>query len=152
MERHLLGMPLKMGLISSDLLDSDDSKDISAKDKRILKMLKEDLVDPNKLVGGASGGGKKRNLSGLRIASNTVDVRGITLSEAQRVVETFLEGFVEQIDTSGVIYVNHGNSKSADVVKTKLRSWLQTYPLVKRAKAADLSDGGDAFTVVELDY
>lgn len=155
MERHLLGTPLRMGLLSSSrgFFDEDEPKDVSAKEKRLLKMLEEDLVDPDKLAKGLSVGGKNRKLSGLRIASNTVDVRGITLSESQSIVEGFLQDFVDQTDinSGNVMYVNHGNSKSTDSVKAKLRLWLQTYPLVKRARAAELSDGGDAFTVVELD-
>jgi DNA-nicking Smr family endonuclease len=153
-ERHLLGTPLKMGLSPSTSTGDPGNGEISAKEKRMLKMLEEELVDPDKMLsGGGVGIGKNRKLAGLRVASNTVDVRSLTGTDAQSSIESFVEKFIDQ-DSSivGVIYVNHGNSKTGDALKSKLRSWLQTHPLVRRAKAAELSDGGDAFTVVELDF
>lgn len=49
MERHQLGVPLLKGGLRG-LVGSDDDS-MSAKDKKLLKMLQEELVDPDKMLG-----------------------------------------------------------------------------------------------------
>jgi DNA-nicking Smr family endonuclease len=49
-----------------------------------------------------------------------------------------------------VIYILHGYG-TGGVLRNKIRSWLQSEKqLVKKHGAADVADGGDAFTRVEL--
>ena len=152
MERHLLGRPHragKMGFLTSDVEDEN----MSAKDRRMMKMLQEDLVDPDKLMVKPRRV-KDGKLSGLRMATNTLDIRGHGLAEAQDLTMTYFERTMNKDlkDQLGIVYINHGNLKSADAIKPKFRLWLKKNPLVRRLAPAELSDGGDAFTVVELDF
>ena len=84
----------------------------------------------------------------MRTDSNTIDVRGCTMDEARDKVT----GKISQCKMNGygTLYVLHGHG-TGGVLKTKLRSWLQTErKLIKKFKAADAADGGDAFTRIEL--
>jgi DNA mismatch repair protein MutS2 len=152
MERHLLGRPHragKMGFLTGDAEDEN----MSAKDRRMMKMLQEDLVDPDKLMIKPRRV-KDGKLSGLRMATNTLDIRGHGIAEAQELTMTYFERTMNRDlkDLIGIVYINHGNTKAADAIKPKFRLWLKKNPLVRRFAPAELSDGGDAFTVVELDF
>lgn len=158
MERHLIGIPLRAGPLGFPLRavpDGNGTDVLSAKEKRLLKMLEEDLVDPDKMLKDKAKAAKGK-LRGLRTSVNTIDVRALkTWPEIQQQIVRFIEKMVDSGDEIGVMYVHHGNGKgsagSGDAFKAKLRTWLkQEAPLVRRAVPAELSDGGDAFTVVEL--
>ncbi|KAL3934314.1 MAG: hypothetical protein SGBAC_009943 [Bacillariaceae sp.] len=84
----------------------------------------------------------------FRTESNTVDVRGCNFEEAKdRVRSKISKALVSQRRT---IFVLHGHG-TGGVLKTKLRQWLKSEKkLVKRWGAAEQSDGGDAFTRLEL--
>jgi DNA-nicking Smr family endonuclease len=118
----------------------------------MLQMLNEELVDPDKLLSKPRKL-KDGKLSGLRVASNTLDLRGKGFQEAQDLTSSFLERAASRDikDQLGVVYINHGNMKSADSTKAKLRAWLKKNALIRKVAPAELSDGGDAFTVLELD-
>ena len=159
MERHLLGIPLKKGLTEvfrASMNNNDnnlaiDEKELSAKDKRMLQILREELVDPDKLSGGKKTI-RESKLVGKRSSSNTLDIRGYSIVEAQAKTMEYLEKYYanDVSENNAVIYVHHGNKKDGDIVKPKLRSWLKRNPLVRRLAPAELSDGGDAYTIVEL--
>ena len=159
MERHLLGIPLKKGLTEvfrASMNNNDnnlaiDEKELSAKDKRMLQILREELVDPDKLSGGKKTI-RESKLVGKRSSSNTLDIRGYSIVEAQAKTMEYLEKYYANdiSENNAVIYVHHGNKKDGDIVKPKLRSWLKRNPLVRRLAPAELSDGGDAYTIVEL--
>ena len=159
MERHLLGIPLKKGLTEvfrASINNNDnnlaiDEKELSAKDKRMLQILREELVDPDKLSGGKKTI-RESKLVGKRSSSNTLDIRGYSIVEAQAKTMEYLEKYYanDVSENNAVIYVHHGNKKDGDIVKPKLRSWLKRNPLVRRLAPAELSDGGDAYTIVEL--
>lgn len=84
----------------------------------------------------------------MRTESNTVDVRGCNLMDAQEKVKTKFSSCI--MNGRSVVYILHGHG-TGGVLKSKIRSWLGTErQLVKRYGAADPSDGGDAFTRVEL--
>ena len=119
----------------------------------MMRMLQEDLVDPDKLMVKPRRV-KDGKLSGLRMATNTLDIRGHGLAEAQDLTMTYFERTMSKDlkDQLGVVYINHGNQKNSDTIKPKFRLWLKKNPLVRRHAPAELSDGGDAFTVVELDF
>jgi hypothetical protein len=154
MDRHLLGRPHRAGKLGFMVggSEGDAEGSLSAKDRRMLQMLKDELVDPEKLLAKPRRV-KDGKLSGLRLATNTLDVRGHGLAEVQDLTTSFLERTASKDikDQIGVVYINHGSNKSADAFKPKLRLWLKKNPLVRRVAPAELSDGGDAFTVVELD-
>ena len=152
MERHLLGRPHRAGRMGFLTADADEDS-MSAKDRRMMKMLQEDLVDPDKLMVKPRRV-KDGKLSGLRMATNTLDIRGHGLAEAQDLTMTYFERTMgkDLKDQLGIVYINHGSLKAAESIKPKFRSWLKKNPLVRRYAPAELSDGGDAFTVVELDF
>jgi DNA mismatch repair protein MutS2 len=84
----------------------------------------------------------------IRTDGNTVDVRGCNLEEASSMCK---DKFSMSL-TAGrpVVYILHGHGTSG-ILKTKIRNWLKSErTLVKRFSPADQSDGGDAFTRVEL--
>ena len=84
----------------------------------------------------------------MRTEGNTVDVRGLNLSEAS---DKAKEKFSQCLMTNrSVVFVLHGHGTSG-ILKTKVRQWLGSErKLVKRFAPASSEDGGDAFTVVEL--
>lgn len=90
---------------------------------------------------------KKKSVT-IRTDVNTVDVRGCNLNEAQSKVKEKLSNAL--MAGRPVFYVLHGHG-SGGVLKSKLRNWLRSESkLVKKYGPADASDGGDAFTRVEL--
>lgn len=89
----------------------------------------------------------KTSLS-IRTEGNTVDVRGYNLEDAKDKVT----GKISQcrMNGHGSLYVLHGHG-SGGVLKSKLRGWLKTEKrLIKKWAPADSTDGGDAFTRIEL--
>ena len=55
------------------------------------------------------------------------------------------------IYTNNIIYFNtNTNTNITDEIKNKYRIWLKTLPIVNRAMPADSSEGGNMYTVVEL--
>jgi len=98
--------------------------------------------------------------TGLRRPSNTLDIRRFTeLTEIQRIFDQHIEKVIDSTDSStitsasrSVVYLQHSGASSAKDValKVKVRNWAKTHPLVNKAYAADISDGGDNLTVVEL--
>merc|ERR1712224_1032563 len=84
----------------------------------------------------------------IRTEGNTIDVRGCNFEDAKDMVT----GKVSQCIMNGrkSLYVPHGHG-SGGVLKSKLRAWLKTEKrLIKKWAPADRSDGGDAFTRIEL--
>lgn len=168
-ERHLLGYPHRsgpLGMKAKDLFmlagsgglddSSDAMKNISSKDRRMLKMLQEELVDPDKMLSKHNAVKSNSKLSGLKIASNTVDLRGKNLVEAQAAAMQYFERLFDKVNAATatgvmtVVYFHIGNPKGTEDIKPKFRTWLKGLPLVYRAIPADSTDGGDAFTIVEL--
>ena len=147
MERHLLGYSKSVGLSKMKAgPGNEDTKEIaklSNKEKRMLKIIEEELVDLKTIA--PSGG--------IRFASNTCDVRDLTFGESKSCITAYLDKFIDRADQTHIFYLNHGNSKGDKdkELKQKIRLWLQTYPLIKRAKSAKKEDGGDGFTIVEID-
>jgi len=82
----------------------------------------------------------------LRTQSNTVDLRGQRAEEALREVDFFLDKLLQQGNT--VAYVLHGHGTGA--LKKAVREWLRTQPVVESWRPASDSEGGDAFTRVDL--
>jgi hypothetical protein len=168
MDRHLLGVPRDQGLASKLGLNrfpgmgggkgggaggalGRDPAEMSAKDRRMLKMLQEELVDPDKMVDPKRF--KAASVSGGKIAgpgrsvSNSLDLREVSsLTEAQRITTEFIKKVING-EGEGVVYVQLGANSS---IKDKYRGWLKKNVLVRRHNVADLSDGGDAVTVIEL--
>ena len=89
-----------------------------------------------------------KSMVSIRTESNTVDVRGCNLEEAKSKI---LEKISMCLQANRlVIYVLHGYGERG-ILRTKVRDWLKAErTLIKRSSPADASDGGDAFTKIEL--
>jgi len=89
----------------------------------------------------------------MRTQMNTVDVRGCNLEEAKEKATTKFSKVLMGGGGASVVYILHGHGSSG-ILKSKIRYWLSGMQkqgnLVKSWKPADMSDGGDAFTQVEL--
>jgi DNA mismatch repair protein MutS2 len=84
----------------------------------------------------------------IRMESNTVDVRGCTFEESKEKTKTMFSTCL--LNNRPVVYILHGHG-TGGVLKNKIRTWLKAErPLVKAYAPADMADGGDAFTRVEL--
>lgn len=84
----------------------------------------------------------------IRTDGNTVDVRGCNLEEAASKCKDKFSMSI--MSGRPVVYILHGHG-TAGILKKKIREWLKSErTLVKRFSPADQSDGGDAFTRVEL--
>jgi DNA mismatch repair protein MutS2 len=113
------------------------------------KALQVEQSRPRDVSGSGSiinGGGS--STVAMRMDSNTVDVRGCNLLEAQEMAKAKFSSALMSGRT--VVYILHGHG-TGGVLKTKIRNWLKTErTLVKSSQSADKADGGDAFTRVEL--
>jgi len=114
----------------------------------------EKLIQDEKSTGGpqrATGREEQDSKSPsvtIRTDSNTVDVRGCNLEEASSKCKDKFS--MSLMSGRPVVYILHGHGTSG-VLKNKIRNWLKSErTLVKRFGPADSSDGGDAFTRVEL--
>jgi DNA mismatch repair protein MutS2 len=84
----------------------------------------------------------------MRTEGNTVDVRGCNLEDARDKVTSKISQC--KMNGHGSVYVLHGHG-SGGVLKSKLRGWLKMEKrLIKKWAPADSTDGGDAFTRIEL--
>jgi len=119
---------------------------MSAKEKRLLKMLEEDLVDPDKKM--------HPNRSNKKMSANTLTLKDtITVTDAYNAAVTFIEDIIDKSDIYDALYIHHANKKLFDNEnKVKFRNLLKKHPFIKKVSAADNDDGGDAYTVILLDY
>ena len=78
----------------------------------------------------------------VRTESNTVDVRGLRVHEAEAVVEEYLR------NATGSLWIIHGIGTGK--LKKGLREWLSSIPYVERVYDADRNDGGAGCSVVLL--
>ncbi len=76
----------------------------------------------------------------VRTKSNTVDVRGLRVHEAEAAVEERLRG------ANGPVWVIHGIGTGK--LKRGLRQWLESVPYVERVVDAEQGDGGGGCSVI----
>lgn len=115
-----------------------------------LRLPGEQKKDPN--------AGKERNLSAKKKASpltagpeprtsdNSLDVRGQRADETVELLEAFLDKLLRENRSTG--YVLHGHGGGA--LKKAVRAFLSTSRYVRAHSSGALEDGGDGWTVVEL--
>ena len=88
----------------------------------------------------------ERERMGVRMDSNTLDLRGHRLQEAIEVADRFLDRLLLEGHDVGFLLHGHGTG----VLKDGLRRWLPRCPAARAWRPAENEQGGDAFTVVEL--
>ena len=112
------------------------------------KALQEEKSGPRDVRLGDESGARSSSKVIMRTESNTVDVRGCNLLEAQEKVKAKFSSAL--MTGRPVVYILHGHG-TGGILKSKIRNWLATErDLVQKFEAADKADGGDAFTRVEL--
>ncbi len=82
----------------------------------------------------------------LRMASNTLDLRGMRVDEGQDASERFFDQALQR--GHDTVFLLHGHGTGA--LKDGLRGWLRTCAYVRGWRPASEEQGGDAFTVVQL--
>ncbi len=82
------------------------------------------------------------NSPSVRMKSNTLDVRGLRVDEAEIVIEDYLRR------KNGSIWIIHGIGTGK--LKQGIRKWLVTLPYVDDFYDADQADGGSGCTVIKL--
>ncbi len=150
MDRHLLGTPRTNSFLTGGV----DLSKLNSRDRRLYKILAEEPVDTSdwaKLTTNKHGKISKSSVV-KRSDANTLDISDVvSLPAAQRATLEYIESFKRSCDslaTDKVIYVKHGVNCA---YKSKYREWLANSCVgVRKSYAALLSDGGDAFTVIEL--
>ncbi len=90
---------------------------------------------------------ERGRVGGLRIDANTLDLRGQRVDDALDLIDRFLADLAAQGFDTGWILHGHGTG----ALKTAVRRMLPRRTEVRRWRPADAGEGGDAFTVVELD-
>ena len=148
MERHLLGYPLRSGILGFPTnTEHNTNTTMSAKEKRLLKMLEEDLVDPDKKS-------YSNRSSNKRMSANTLAIKeSSTVAAAFEDAVSFIEQIIDKSDIYDALYIHHANKKLFDNEnKLKFRNLLKKHPFVKKVSPADNDDGGDAYTMIQLDY
>jgi DNA mismatch repair protein MutS2 len=84
--------------------------------------------------------------SGVRTPANTCDLRGKRVEEAIDTTTLFLDRMLLQDEP--IAFILHGHGTGA--LKTALRSWLPKCRYARSWRPAEASEGGDAFTFVQL--
>jgi hypothetical protein len=161
--------------------NDDSTNKLTEKQKRMLQFIEEELVDPNKMIQSKkqqkAGLMRIPRTSSNTVDIREVN----TLDDMQPKILKFFDNFLNDMlarpqtmvsksasTTTGsstssssstvvldpsapslfVVYIAHGVNHP---VKNKLRNWLREQREVKSCQAAALSEGGDAYTIVELD-
>jgi DNA mismatch repair protein MutS2 len=128
--------------------NSPSTRAMSKAAERALREERAEKRDTSAIEQSDTISSRSKSSIAIRTESNTVDVRGCTLDEAKtKGTEAFSRCLMSG---RSVVYILHGHG-TGGVLKAKIRSWLQSErSLVRRYLPADRSDGGDAFTRVEL--
>jgi DNA mismatch repair protein MutS2 len=82
-----------------------------------------------------------------RTSDNSLDVRGQRADEALELVDAFLDKLLRTNHSSGWVLHGHGGG----ALKKAVRSHLQKSRYVRHSGPGPIDDGGDAWTVIELD-
>jgi DNA mismatch repair protein MutS2 len=78
----------------------------------------------------------------IKLESNTVDLRGMRVSEAESVIEAAIAR------ANGPLWVIHGHGTGK--LRRGVQDFLKTHPQVKSFEDAEQADGGKGVTVVKL--
>jgi DNA mismatch repair protein MutS2 len=82
----------------------------------------------------------------MRTSSTTCDLRGMRVDEALGELDSFIDGCLRCSEPVGFVLHGHGTG----ALKRAVREHLAESPTVQEARAAELGEGGDAFTIFWL--
>jgi DNA mismatch repair protein MutS2 len=82
----------------------------------------------------------------MRTAANTVDLRGLRAEDALDIAERYLDKL--SVQRLSPVFLLHGHGTGA--LKQAVRDWLPKCRYARAWRPADVDEGGDAYTVVEL--
>lgn len=88
----------------------------------------------------------RADLAGLRLDSNTLDLRGVRLHDAMDQIPLFLDRMT--VEGRSVAFVLHGHGTGA--LKKAVRDYLPTCGYITGWRPCDPGEGGDAYTIVGL--
>ncbi len=88
---------------------------------------------------------KKDNAPTIRTSSNTLDIRGQRVADAEREID---QGIAKAFTTSGVLWIIHG--KGTGRLRQGVHEFLQQHSLVKRFELASQNEGGAGVTIAYL--
>jgi len=83
---------------------------------------------------------------GVSRPGNSLDLRGKRLEESIEATEVFLDAMVLRGEPAAWVLTGHGTG----VLKEGIRRWAKGSRYVRRLRAAQEGEGGDAWTVMEL--
>mmetsp|Transcript_3431 Transcript_3431/g.6468 ORF Transcript_3431/g.6468 Transcript_3431/m.6468 type:complete len:886 (-) Transcript_3431:98-2755(-) len=137
-------LPMSHKSVGDDEQNDERKKTMS---KMARKALEAEKADVN-AGSSTTSTEQSSSTSVMRLSSNTVDCLGCSFEEARRKCENMFSKFMTH--KHPVVFILHGHG-SKGILKTKIREWLgRERQFVKKFGPADPSDGGDAFTKVEL--
>jgi len=90
---------------------------------------------------------RPKHLGGVRTGANTCDLRGERVEAALDKVDAFLDKLVFQGQDVGFILHGHGTG----ALKTAVRRHLPSSRVARRWRPANPEEGGDAYTIVEVE-
>jgi DNA mismatch repair protein MutS2 len=89
---------------------------------------------------------EKSIASVIRSSNNTCDVRGCRFEEAMLKIESYFDQ--KLLENKRLVFILHGHGTGA--LKKGIRAWLPSCNYAQKWWKAKHSEGGDAFTVVEI--
>ncbi|MDZ4132593.1 MAG: Smr/MutS family protein, partial [Dethiobacteria bacterium] len=100
---------------------------------------------------GKAGKKQEKSFSGYSVQkeleiSNSIDLRGLTIEEAQPLVDKLLDNAL----WAGLNQVDVIHGKGTGKLKVGLRAYLKEHRLVRSLRGGSGSEGGEGVTVVEL--
>jgi DNA-nicking Smr family endonuclease len=137
--------PLSFKLVKGrDGQNDDRKKSMSKMTRKALEAEKVDFMTDSSTISTE----QISSTSVMRLSSNTVDCLGCSFEEARRKCEDMFSKVMT--NKHPIVFILHGHGAKG-ILKTKIREWLgREKQFVKKFGPADASDGGDAFTKVEL--
>jgi DNA mismatch repair protein MutS2 len=82
----------------------------------------------------------------LRLAHNTLDLRGFRVDEGLLAADLFVDQLTSSQQRVGFILHGHGTG----AMKKAVRDWARQTRAVEKARPASVEEGGDAYTLIEL--
>lgn len=102
----------------------------------------EKIPEKNKIYKSSAS----RQLNPVRDISRQIDIRGMTVEEA----ETILDKFIDDAVLNGLAEVIVIHGKGTGALRKGVRSYLKSHRAVRDISIGDFNEGGDGATVVRL--